>query len=543
MRLSTAATSFVVLSQCVLESVTAQGLFSFPSCSICQDGLTVTNLDVPLPINTAGVLLSDSTCGEVAVMAAEGDYSPFACSILRSAISASCGCGTGTLPPALVPVPVTLAPASAPTIRKLFGVTYNGSLRLRSRILTPLCCLLAAPVPAPTLPPGMVSSPIVLQLDNIRGDWTPEAGESFEIATETYLEGSVEGVTDVDCTVDSTTPVARRFRMRRRGLQDASSLFVTSTCTAVATAGATDADFSSSAREALTDGNEQFIGQLATEAPFFEGTSVASVDTSLMVPPPVAEPESEPESEPVPAPEPVPAAPVPAPTALPPAPTVPPATAGSPEVDGDGDGGGLGGGAIFGIVIAVIAVLGCIGAAVFFAGKGRDNEATRSAPAAVRSKPVVEEVDTDMLHPPPAFKAAKVKNTPVAAAAAVAAAATGDPSVIKGESTIAGEGGEASTVGGESTAMSSLKTNMLARQVEAPPGKLGIVIDTTLEGPVVHKISDTSPLKGSVFEGDIIVAINEVDTRAMSASAITALMGRTASMRRDLTILSQDIAN
>ena len=203
----------------------------------------------------------------------------------------------------------------------------------------------------------------------------------------------------------------------------------------------------------------------------------------------------------------------------------------------------MGGGAIFGIVIAVIAVLGCIGAAVFFAGKGRDNEATRSAPAAVRSKPVVEEVDTDMLHPPPAFKAAKVKNTPVAAAAAVAAAATGDPSVIKGESTIAGEGGEASTVGGESTAMSSLKTNMLARQVEAPPGKLGIVIDTTLEGPVVHKISDTSPLKGSVFEGDIIVAINEVDTRAMSASAITALMGRTASMRRDLTILSQDIAN
>jgi C-terminal processing protease CtpA/Prc len=94
-----------------------------------------------------------------------------------------------------------------------------------------------------------------------------------------------------------------------------------------------------------------------------------------------------------------------------------------------------------------------------------------------------------------------------------------------------------------SHAMSSLRQNMVSRTVVAPPGKLGIVIDTTLEGPVVHKVNPQSPLEGSLFPGDIIVAIDDVDTRAMSASAITALMVRTANMRRKLTVLSEDIAS
>jgi C-terminal processing protease CtpA/Prc len=64
-----------------------------------------------------------------------------------------------------------------------------------------------------------------------------------------------------------------------------------------------------------------------------------------------------------------------------------------------------------------------------------------------------------------------------------------------------------------------------------------------LEGPIVHKISADSPLDGIVFPGDIIVAINDVDTRAMSASAITALMARTSAARRVLTVLSEDVSN
>jgi hypothetical protein len=92
-----------------------------------------------------------------------------------------------------------------------------------------------------------------------------------------------------------------------------------------------------------------------------------------------------------------------------------------------------------------------------------------------------------------------------------------------------------------SHAMSSLRQTMISRTIVAPPGKLGIVIDTTLEGPIVHKINPQSPLEGSLFPGDIIVAIDDVDTRAMSASAITALMVRTANLRRTLTVLSEDM--
>ena len=74
--------------------------------------------------------------------------------------------------------------------------------------------------------------------------------------------------------------------------------------------------------------------------------------------------------------------------------------------------------------------------------------------------------------------------------------------------------------------------------VLAPPGKLGIVIDTTIEGPVVHKVNPGSALEGSLKSGDIIVAIDDVDTRAMTASAITALMVQTANQRRKLTVVN-----
>lgn len=86
---------------------------------------------------------------------------------------------------------------------------------------------------------------------------------------------------------------------------------------------------------------------------------------------------------------------------------------------------------------------------------------------------------------------------------------------------------------GEST------VNELAKRVVvAPAGKLGIIIDTTVEGPVVHKINAGSALEGKLSPGEIIVAIDDVDTRAMSASAITALMVQTANQQRNLTVAS-----
>jgi hypothetical protein len=96
------------------------------------------------------------------------------------------------------------------------------------------------------------------------------------------------------------------------------------------------------------------------------------------------------------------------------------------------------------------------------------------------------------------------------------------------------EGGDADSNGFPLVKKSTIKT------ILAPPGKLGIVIDTTVEGPVVHNVNQGSRLEGKIFPGDIIVAIDNVDTRAMSASAITALMVKTASQQRKLTVRRAD---
>lgn len=61
-------------------------------------------------------------------------------------------------------------------------------------------------------------------------------------------------------------------------------------------------------------------------------------------------------------------------------------------------------------------------------------------------------------------------------------------------------------------------------QVVAPPGKLGITIDSSSGSPVVDGVDRDSPLKGSLSVGDVIVEVDSVDTRTMAASAIAALL-------------------
>ena len=58
----------------------------------------------------------------------------------------------------------------------------------------------------------------------------------------------------------------------------------------------------------------------------------------------------------------------------------------------------------------------------------------------------------------------------------------------------------------------------------APPGKLGVAIDTVNGQPVVHRIKEGSPLKGILQHKDRIVAIDGVDTRNMTAADVTHLM-------------------
>lgn len=77
------------------------------------------------------------------------------------------------------------------------------------------------------------------------------------------------------------------------------------------------------------------------------------------------------------------------------------------------------------------------------------------------------------------------------------------------------------------------------REVVAPPGKLGIVVDTSMEGPVVNQVLPTSPLKNKLKEGDVILSINGQDTRAMEGSEITEIMIKTANENRTLQVQSE----
>lgn len=61
------------------------------------------------------------------------------------------------------------------------------------------------------------------------------------------------------------------------------------------------------------------------------------------------------------------------------------------------------------------------------------------------------------------------------------------------------------------------------------------------KGPVINKVNLESPLEGIIFPGDIIVEVDDVDTREFSAAALTALLVRSANLRRKVVVLSEDV--
>jgi hypothetical protein len=75
--------------------------------------------------------------------------------------------------------------------------------------------------------------------------------------------------------------------------------------------------------------------------------------------------------------------------------------------------------------------------------------------------------------------------------------------------------------------------------VFAPPGPLGLIIDSSSLGPVVHGIKLDSPLLNLVEVGDIICALDGVDTRLEQANVLTSIMAKRMSKHRRLTIASR----
>lgn len=77
--------------------------------------------------------------------------------------------------------------------------------------------------------------------------------------------------------------------------------------------------------------------------------------------------------------------------------------------------------------------------------------------------------------------------------------------------------------------------------VFAPPGPIGIVVDTTKDGPAVHSLKRTSPMLGLINPGDLIVALDDIDARGMTAATLTQLMAKKSSQKeRKITLQTVD---
>jgi len=71
-----------------------------------------------------------------------------------------------------------------------------------------------------------------------------------------------------------------------------------------------------------------------------------------------------------------------------------------------------------------------------------------------------------------------------------------------------------------------------------PPGPLGLVIDSTTLGPMVHSVKPYSSLGGTIRAGDFIIGCDDQPTRAMTAPILTRLLASKANNpERKLTLM------
>ena len=84
---------------------------------------------------------------------------------------------------------------------------------------------------------------------------------------------------------------------------------------------------------------------------------------------------------------------------------------------------------------------------------------------------------------------------------------------------------------------SPISANIVCRDVIAPAGKLQIIIHSTKDGPAIHSDKHGSVLEGKIFAGDLILSVNDIDTRAFDAEAVMELMSKSSDGERKLTVL------
>ena len=109
-------------------------------------------------------------------------------------------------------------------------------------------------------------------------------------------------------------------------------------------------------------------------------------------------------------------------------------------------------------------------------------------------------------------------------------------SYVSGDEMISPSSNEGSTRETGSPIMQSI----VCRDCFAPPGKLQIVIHSTKDGPALHTVNPSSSLAGHLFPGDLIIAVDNVDTRTYTAEAVMKMMAAKSDFERKITVLHFD---
>lgn len=89
---------------------------------------------------------------------------------------------------------------------------------------------------------------------------------------------------------------------------------------------------------------------------------------------------------------------------------------------------------------------------------------------------------------------------------------------------------------GKDPSLQGLQT-IVCRDCFAPPGKLKLVIHSTKDGPAIHTVKKGSSLEGHVFAGDLIISVDNVDTRSHTAEQVMKMMTARTRFERKITVL------
>jgi len=96
---------------------------------------------------------------------------------------------------------------------------------------------------------------------------------------------------------------------------------------------------------------------------------------------------------------------------------------------------------------------------------------------------------------------------------------------------------DTSSHGDTTVGSNGILQNIICRDCFTPPGKLQIILHSTKDGPAVHTVKEGSSLEGHIFPGDLIIGLDNVDTRTSTAEQVMKAMAAKSDFDRKITVL------